>query len=186
MGGERNCGLPVIGYIVVAGHWGAGDVLRPYCVLGCCCRRVYVDRFRSKRATKAVSRHFSGGDAPVKRSADTSVGPRGPSRLTLSHRDQVRRRDFWYFRPRDGNPLADRSHGAERHPRRQRGDNRPGKFGATRRGTYVGEISTAGLAHRYHGPRRYVWNTTQSFRVMWARAAGTGARPRTPRPPSQS
>ena len=64
------------GYFVVAGHWGGDHVLRPHCLLGCCCRRVYVDRFRSKGAiSKAFSGHFSGSDAAAKRSADTSVGP---------------------------------------------------------------------------------------------------------------
>jgi hypothetical protein len=45
--------------------WGAGDALRHNCLSGCCCRRVYVDRSRSKSTvSKAVSRHFSGSDAP--------------------------------------------------------------------------------------------------------------------------
>jgi hypothetical protein len=49
------------GYFCDRRSWGADDVLRPHCLLGCCCRRVYVDRSGSENAiSKAFSRHFFG------------------------------------------------------------------------------------------------------------------------------
>jgi len=53
------------GYFAVAGHWGAGDVLRSHCVSGCFCRGVYVDGSGSENTiSKPFSRNFSGSDAP--------------------------------------------------------------------------------------------------------------------------